>query len=139
MRLSRSEIGEQFNKWLGAWNEHDLEGVMEFMHEEIIFNSWNGSSVCGKVMLKKSWQRWFDNHGNFKFILEDLFIDETEQKMMFSWELEWPSPEKNYSGKREKRKGVDILCLKDGKIHIKNTYSKTTLEIDSVKVSMYAL
>ena len=139
MRLSRSEIYEQFNKWLDAWNEHDLEGVMEFMHEEIIFNSWNGSSVCGKTLLRKSWQRWFNNHGNFKFTLEDLFIDEIKQKVMFSWELDWPSSEKNYLDKREKRKGVDILCLKDDKIHIKNTYSKTTLEIDSVKVSMYAL
>lgn len=137
--MSRSEIYEQFTKWLGAWNEHDLEGVMEFMHEQVIFNSWNGSSVCGKSMLKKSWQRWFNNHGNFKFILEDFFIDEIEQKMMFSWELDWPSPEKNYFGKREKRKGVDILCLKDDKIYIKNTYSKTLLAIDSVKVSMYAL
>ena len=90
-------------------------------------------------MLKKSWQRWFNNHGNFKFTLEDLFIDEIEQKVMFSWELDWPSSEKNYLDKREKRKGVDILCLKDDKIYIKNTYTKTTLEIDSVKVSMYAL
>ena len=137
--MSRSEIYEQFTKWLRAWNEHDLEGVMEFMHEEVTFNSWNGSSICGKVALKKSWQRWFNNHGNFEFIFEDLFIDEIEQKMMFSWELDWPSPEKNYLNKREKRKGVDILCLKDGKIYIKNTYSKTALEIDSVKVSMYAL
>ena len=137
--MSRSEIHEQFNKWLCAWNEHNLEGVMDFMHEEVLFNSWNGSSVCGKAALKKSWQRWFNNHGNFKFVLEDFFIDEPEQKMMFSWELDWPSSEKNYLDKREKRKGVDILCLKDDKIHIKNTYSKTTLEIDSVKVSMYAL
>ena len=137
--MSRSEIHEQFNRWLGAWNEHNLEGVLDFMHEEVIFNSWNGSSVCGKSMLKKSWQRWFNNHGNFKFTLEDLFIDEIEQKVMFSWELDWPSSEKNYLDKREKRKGVDILCLKDDKIYIKNTYTKTTLEIDSVKVSMYAL
>jgi hypothetical protein len=137
--LSRAEIYEEFNKWLDAWNKHDLEGVMEFMHEEVTFNSWNGSSIRGKVALKKSWQRWFNNHGNFKFILEDFFIDEIEQKMMFSWELDWPSPEKNYLGKREKRKGVDIFCLKDGKIYIKNTYSKTALKIDSVKVSMYAL
>lgn len=137
--MSRSEIHEQFDKWLCAWNEHDLEGVMDFMHEEVIFNSWNGSSVCGKSMLKKSWQRWFNNHGNFKFTLEDLFIDEIEQKVMFSWELDWPLSEKNYLDKREKRKGVDILCLKDDKIYIKNTYTKTTLEIDSVKVSMYAL
>ena len=54
MRLLRSEIYERFNKWLDAWNEHDLEGVMEFIHEDVIFNSWNGSSVCGKAILKKS-------------------------------------------------------------------------------------
>lgn len=139
MRLSRVDISDRFGKWLCAWNEHDLEGVMQFIHDEIIFSSWNGSAIAGKPALQKVWQRWFADHGNFTFVLEDFFIDEPEQKMLFSWELDWPSPEKNYTGKREKRKGVDILSLKDGKIYRKNTYSKTLLEIDSVKVGMYAL
>jgi hypothetical protein len=44
--------------------------------------------------------------------------------------LEWPSFEKGYEGKSEKRRGVDVLHFEDGKIIKKLTYSKTTIEID---------
>jgi len=139
MKLSGIEIRNQFNTWLIAWNDHDLNGVMDFMHDDIIFNSWSGAIISGKTALTKSWERWFSDHQNFKFTLEDLIIDENEQKMSFSWELDWPSFEKKYSGKREKRKGVDVLLLKEGKIYKKNSYSKTTLQIDSLKVGLQAL
>ena len=139
MKLSGIEIRNQFNTWLIAWNDHDLNGVMDFMHDDIIFNSWSGAIISGKTALTKSWERWFSDHQNFKFTLEDLIIDENEQKMSFSWELDWPSFEKKYSGKREKRKGVDVLLLKEGKIYKKNSYSKTTLQIDSLKVRLQAL
>lgn len=139
MKLSETEIRNQFNAWLVAWNDHDLNGVMNFMHKDIIYNTWSGSIICGKTALTNTWQRWFNDHGNFKFTLEDLLIDEKQQKMSFSWELDWPSFEKKYYGKREKRKGVDILILKEGKIYKKDTYSKTTLQIDSLKVGLHAL
>lgn len=139
MKLSKTEIRHQFDVWLIAWNAHDLNGVMDFMHDDIIFNSWSGTIISGKTALIKSWERWFSDHQNFKFILEDIIIDEMEQKMAFSWELNWPSFEKKYLGKLEKRKGVDILLLKEGKIYKKNTYSKTTLQIDSLKIELYAI
>lgn len=139
MNLSRAEILTKFNTWLIAWNEHDLDGVMEFIHEDIIFENWDDSIISGKNSLQKSWSIWYRNHGNFKFIPEDIFIDEADQKMTFTWKLEWTSLEKNYFGKHEKRRGVDILYIKEGKIYKKNTYSKTSLEIDSVSVRMCAV
>lgn len=121
-----------------AWNEYDLDGVMEFIHEQIVFENWDGSTISGKIALTRSWALWF-RHRDFKFILEDLFIDEEAQKIAFAWHLERPSPEKKYSGKKEIRRGVDILHLLEGKIDKKNTFSKTTLTIDSVPVSMCAI
>lgn len=138
MRLSRPEIMDQFNCWLNSWNEHDLEGVMDFMHENIFFENWNGSNVSGKELLKKSWKRWFENHGDFKFSTEDLFIDEQEQKIAFSWKLEWPSLERNYLGKPEIRRGMDILHLENGKIRTKTTYSKTLLQIKDRLITLIA-
>jgi hypothetical protein len=138
MHLSRSEILHRFDSWLNSWNEHDLEGVMDFLHENIFFENWNETSVCGKVLLKKSWERWFENHGNFKFSTEDLFIDEQEQKIAFSWKLEWPSLEKNYFGQPEIRRGMDILHLENGKIKTKITYSKTVFQIDNQSITLIA-
>ena len=138
MSLSGTEIKFHFDEWLNAWNDHNLDGVMKFIHEEIIFDNWNGRIISGKAALEKSWSAWFMHHGNFKFYKEDVFIDEKEQKMTFTWLLEWPSFEKNFTGKAEKRRGVDILYLKEGKIYRKNTYSKTVIEIDEKKVSLNA-
>lgn len=139
MNLYRTEIVRLFNKWLAAWDEHDLEGVMEFMDEDIVFENWNGAVVNGKRALQKSWRSWFINHGNFKFIKEDVFIDEVEQKMIFQWRLEWPSFEKNYLGKKETRRGVDVIHLCGGKIIKKFSYSKTTIQIESKPVILNAV
>ena len=138
MNLSRADILSRFNVWLMAWKEYDLDGVMEFMHEDIVFENWDGSIISGKTALSRSWALWF-RHRDFQFIREDLFIDEEAQKIAFTWHLEWPSAEKKYSGKKEIRRGVDILHLLEGKIDKKNTYSKTTFTIDSVPISLYAV
>ena len=131
MNLSRSEILKKFGAWLSAWNDHDLDGVMKFIHEEIVFENWNGVVVSGKSALQKAWLPWFIHHGNFKFIKEDIFFDDREQKMTFLWRLEWPSVEKNFKGKNEIRRGADILYFSDEKIIKKYTYSKTNIQIDS--------
>lgn len=137
MRLSRDEIVVKFNNWLKSWNEHDLKGVLHFIHEDIIFTSWDGKVVRGKDVLKKGWSVWFANHGDFKFILEDLFIDEILQKVTFAWELDWIPFERNKENKqREKRRGVDILTLGDGKIITKETYSKTVIQSNSKQIPL---
>ena len=73
--------------------------VMELMHKDIIFENWTGAIVKGKNNLQRSWVPWFINHGNFKFITEDFFVDELEQKVLISWTLQWPSLEKYFKGK----------------------------------------
>ena len=127
-----------FDQWLIAWNNHDIVGVMEFIHDEIVFENWDGRMVSGKKNLEKMWGYWFKHHGSFKFVPEDVFMDEPNQKMTFAWNLAWPSLEKKYAGKWEKRRGVDILHLKEGKVFKKNTYSKTTIQIDSSLITMHA-
>ncbi len=136
MELTRKEIESFWDNWNAAWDNHDLEGVMEFFHDDIYFNNWTGGSTKGKEQLRQAWHDWFLNHGNFKFIQEEIFIDVEDQKLLYRWELEWPSFEKGYEGKPEKRRGVDVIHFKDGKIINKLTYSKTTLEIDGELVKL---
>ncbi len=63
-------------------------------------------------------------------------MDEEDQKLLYRWELEWPSFEKGYEGKKEKRRGVDVIHFKDGKIINKLTYSKTTIEIEGERIKL---
>ena len=91
----------------------------------------------GKKALRKAWEPWFKDHGDFRFMEEETFIDETEQKVLYRWSLEWPSMEKGYEGRYEKRRGIDVLHFKDGRIIKKLTYSKTTIEIDGERHTLH--
>ena len=139
MPLSREEIKNAVKKWNLAWDRHDLEEVMKLFHDEVLFENWTGGKAHGKEALRKAWTPWFANHGGFRFTEEDIFIDEKEQKVLYRWQLEWPSLEKGYEGKPEKRRGVDVLHFQDGKIIRKLTYSKTTIEIDRERVPLQVL
>ncbi|MEI7639545.1 MAG: nuclear transport factor 2 family protein [Syntrophus sp. (in: bacteria)] len=136
--LSGDQIRNILTEWNEAWNDHDLDKVLDLFNNDIVFENWTGAKVQGKDALKKAWEPWFKNHGGFRFITEDIFADEKEQKVLFQWSLEWPSNEKGYKGKLEKRRGVDIIHFRDSKISHKFTYSKTTLDIESKLVKLAA-
>ena len=137
MPLSKREIKNALKQWNLAWDNHDLEGVMKLFHDEVFFENWTGGKAIGKEALRKAWAPWFANHGGFRFTEEDTFIDEEEQKVLYRWQLEWPSFEKGCEGRPEKRRGVDVFHFKDGKIIKKLTYSKTTIEIEGERVPLH--
>lgn len=136
MNLSRKEIVRLWDKWNTAWDSHDLDSVMGFFHDDIYFENWTGGHAKGKENLRNAWQGWFSNHGNFEFVQEEIFIDEEAQKLLYRWLLKWPSFEKGYEGKPEKRRGVDVIHFRNGKIISKLTYSKTTLEIEGKRIAL---
>jgi len=135
--LSRKEIEAALSRWHQAWADHDLDGVMELFHEDILFENWTGGKALGRESVRQAWAEWFAHHGGFRFIEEETFIDESQQKVLYRWQLEWPSRETGCEGRPEKRRGVDVLHFKDGRIIQKLTYSKTTLEIDGQRVRLF--
>lgn len=139
MPLAKSEMLSAIHTWLKAWDEHCLDGVMALMADEVVFENWTGVVITGKQALHRAWAPWFLRHGDFKFIFEDLFIDEDEQKALFQWRLQWPSLERAFKGKLEVRSGVDVLHFRDGKIYKKYSYSKTTLTIDGAPIALSAI
>mgnify|MGYP001149878655 FL=1 len=136
--LDREQIIERLSRWNDAWNDHDLDRVMELLHDEVEFENWTGGRVAGKEALRKAWAPWFANHGGFRFTTEDLFVDEKAGKVLFRWALDWPSGEKGREGQPERRRGVDVMRFRDGRIVEKYTYSKTTLEIGGSRVKLTA-
>ena len=136
MTLTRPEIIDVMTKWEVAWNDHDLNGVMHLFHNDVVFEHWNNACVKGKNALRDAWAPWFAKHGGFWFTTEELIVDEPAQKVLYRWILNWPSLEKGYEGKAEKRSGVDVLHFLGGKIIQKITYSKTGLEIDGQRIRL---
>ena len=104
MKLTRNEIENALKKWNHAWDNHDLDGVMDLFHDAVQFDNWTGGRIRGKDALRRAWAPWFDNHGDFRFIEEETFIDENEQKVLYRWQLEWPSIEKRAGRKAGKKK-----------------------------------
>lgn len=138
MIFSKTELHNLIENWLLAWNSHNLPAVMELIHDEVVFENWTGEKIAGKKSLLRSWNPWFMKHGNFNFATEDIFVDESEQKVLLQWQLTWPSLESKYKGTQEVRRGVDVIHFMDGKIFRKDTYSKTTISIDSSPISLHA-
>ena len=138
MLLSRSEIKNLLINWNQAWDGHDLEGVMQLFHDDVLFENWTGAKIRGRDNLEEAWASWFQNHGGFRFTEEDTFIDEAGQKVLYRWQLEWPSWESGFEGGHELRRGVDVLHFIDGKIIKKLTYCKTTLEIEGQRIQLSA-
>ena len=136
--LTRDEIEDALAKMNEAFNSHDLEGVLEWLHDEIYFENWTGGSVKGIESLLVAWAPWFKDHGGFRFTHEDALIDEAQQKAVTRWRLDWPSTETGYEGLHETRRGVDVMRFEDGKVIEKLTYSKTTVEIDGRIVRLRA-
>lgn len=130
MKLRKKEIRDVLDRWLRAWDEHDLKGIMAVFGDDILFENWTGIRIEGKAALEKAWKEWFAFDGGFTFIAEDIFIDEDAQKVLFRWEYHGRPLEKGSSGEEETRRGVDILHFRDGRIAAKLTYCKTSLHID---------
>lgn len=137
--LSREEIIAALEGWNRAWDAHDRDGVMNLFHDDIIFDNWTGGQAHGKEALRKAWTPWFQNHGGFRFIAEDLFIDEMQQKVLYQWSLEWPSSEAGFEGLPEKRRGVDVIHFKEGKLFRKTTFIKTAVEINGRRMQLSPL
>ncbi len=138
MKLSKEEIKKAMAQNSVFWDKRDLEGVLELYDDDVYFENWTGGYAKGKAALREAWTPWFTTGGDFKFNRDDLFFDEEDQKLTVTWELHWPSTEKGYEGKPEKRRGLDIYHFKDGKVIKKLTYSKTTVEIDGKRVRLTA-
>ena len=137
MKLSRQDLIKALQDWNQAWDNHDLDGVIALFDDEILFENWTGAKVKGKESIRKAWTPWFANHGGFRFVGEDMFIDEEEQKILYRWLFEAPSFEKGFEGKPERRRGVDLLYFKNGKIIEKRTYSKTAIEINGERIALH--
>ena len=138
MNLTKAEIMSALEEWGRAWDNHDLVGVLSLFHDDVLFDNWTGGKAEGKVALNAAWTPWFENHGGFLFTIQDIFVDEGGQKVLYQWQVDWPSSEKGYEGLPEKRYGVDVMHFKDGKIINKLTFSKTTVEIDGARVKLQA-
>ena len=128
MILNKHEIETIINDWMTKFNNFDFPGVMDYFHNDIIFENWDESVIKGKKLLSRTWSLWFKNR-NFNFETTGLYIDEKEQTATLLWHLKWI-----VNNNFETRNGLDILHFSGNKIILKKTYSKTSIIQNEKKI-----
>ncbi len=131
--MTRDELARTMEGWLEAWDRHDLDEVIGLFSEEAVFETWTGLRIVGKENIRKAWKDWFEA-GGFRFVSEDIVIDEESQTVVFPWIYEGPA--KCFEGRTEKRRGIDLIRFEGGLITEKITYSKTSLEVEGRRITL---
>lgn len=106
-----------------AWNRHDVDALMSFMHDACVFMTAGGPDACGtlhegraavRAAFAAAWgavpdARWDDGrhhvHGDFG---------------VSTWTFRGTAAD----GSRIETDGVDVFAFKDGKILVKNAFRK---------------
>lgn len=106
-----------------AWNRHDLDALMGFMHDDCVFHAVAGPDLFGRTFtgraevsegFKAAWMNmpdaaWLD--GSY-FVAGDRGVAECTFKGTRA------------DGARVEARMVDVFTFKDGKILVKNAYRK---------------
>lgn len=106
-----------------AWNRHDLDALMGFMHDECQFHAVAGPDLLGRTFIgraevsngfKAAWTNfpdaaWLDGD---HFVVGDRGVSESTFKGTKA------------DGSRIEARMVDVFTFKDGKILVKNAYRK---------------
>jgi ketosteroid isomerase-like protein len=68
-------------QWVGAWNAHDVEAVLEHFHEDVVFTSpvaakllpHTAGVVHGKPALRHYWTQALQRIPNLRFAVEGAY------------------------------------------------------------------
>ena len=100
-----------------AFNRHDVDGMMQFMSQDCIFENTSpapdGTVVSGKPAVTQFWQEFFRQSPSAHIDIEEIFS--AGYRCIMRWKYSW--------GEGHVR-GVDIFKVEDGLISEKLSYVK---------------
>jgi ketosteroid isomerase-like protein len=106
-----------------AWNDHDIDAIMNAMSEDCIFETGGGSNAWGTRFEGAEVVR-----ERFKAVWEDLpDVEFANSRHFVSGDRgcsEWIFKATRPDGTRMEMAGCDLFTFKDGKIWIKSTLLK---------------
>ena len=131
--MTGEELRRMTVDWLEAWDRFDLDAVTALFSEDAVFETWGGVRIEGRENIRRVWKNWFEA-GGFRFTAESVVADGDTGTVVFPWRYEGPA--KCFGGRTEKRRGIDLLRFRDGRITEKITYTKTTIEVEGKRISL---
>ncbi len=84
--ITPTTLADAARQFTRAFNENDLDGVMEWFAEDSVYDQFDGAQARGQGEIRRAFEPQFAGaFGSMKFIEEDLFVDADERKVMISW------------------------------------------------------
>lgn len=119
--MNTNETLEAVNKFNEAFNNHDVDQIMNLMTEDCIFEntrpSPDGERFEGQIAVRKVWEEMFIRSPKARFVTEEIFA--FGDRCIVRWIYHWIK-----EGKVGHVRGVDIIRVRDGKIAEKFSYVK---------------
>jgi ketosteroid isomerase-like protein len=113
------EAIERFND---AFGRHDVDGVMEAMTDDCVFENTcpppDGERYKGKESVRGFWERFFRSSPSAVFETEEIFA--AGDRCMVRWRYRWVDE----TGKPGHIRGVDVFRVREGKVAEKLSYVK---------------
>jgi len=114
---------EMLQAFADAWNAHDIEALMRFMHDECVFLAAAGPLACGarhvgREAVRQAFQSAWENFPDAQwrnarhFVAGDRGVSE------------WTFTGTDADGTRLEVDGVDLFTFREGKILVKNAFRK---------------
>ena len=107
-----------------AWNRHDVDALMSFMHDDCVFQTAAGPDACGtrhagREAVRKAFAAAWAT-------VPDAQWTNARHRVDGDFGLsEWTFTGTAADGTRIETDGVDLFTFKDGKILRKNVFRKT--------------
>ena len=114
------------DKFAAAWNAHDVDALLECMTEDGIFYGSagpepDGATHQGQEALRTSYAALWQMFPDAAWNDVNHFVDGDRAV------TEWRFTGTKADGSKVNVRGVDVFTLRDGKIHIKDTFRKQAL------------
>lgn len=121
--MSSAVTVDTLQAFADAWNAHDIDALMSFMHDDCVFETAGGPEACGarhtgrdavRKAFASAWQNFPDAQWrNARHLVAgDRGISE------------WTFTGTAADGSRIEANGVDVFTFRDGKILVKNVFRK---------------
>jgi uncharacterized protein (TIGR02246 family) len=119
--MDRAHLLALTARFVEAFNNNDLEGVMAFFADDGVYDEFNGRRNVGKAAVRAALEPQFNGaFGEMKFLDEDMFVDPDAGKVMASWRCTL-----SIKGEPTSWRGLDLMHFKNDKLVQKLTYAKT--------------
>ena len=122
-RLSRLESAMRVVlKFHEAFNRHDVEGTMQLMSDDCVFENTgpapDGTVYAGKEAVRQFWHDFFRKSPQAHIEIEEIFG--LGKRCIMRWRYEWV----DLAGNKGHVRGVDIYRVEGGTICEKLSYVK---------------